>query len=124
MDISLETVPVGDTTSRELSKAAQDLRAALEGLEGVTQINIAQQPTPERGKGVGEVVGKFFVSMAPAAVSVVMQALKTVLAPHPQTKVVIETKGGKFKFEFDPKTVSLKELVAAADQLRAVAPRP
>ena len=51
-----------------------------------------------------------------------MQALKTVLAPHPRTKVLIQTKDGKFSFEFDSKTVSLQDLVAAADRLRAATP--
>jgi hypothetical protein len=124
MDISLQMIAVGDTTSREISKASQDLRDALERLQGVAQIETVEEATPDHAKGITEAVGKFLVSLAPAALRAAMQALKTVLAPHPQTKVVIETnaKGGKFSFEFDPKTVSLQELVAAADRLRAAAP--
>jgi hypothetical protein len=62
------------------------------------------------------------LSVGPAALKAMMQALKTVLGPHPPTKVLIQTKDGKFSFEFDPKRVSLQELVDAADRLRTAAP--
>jgi hypothetical protein len=125
MDISLQMIAVGDTTSREITKASQDLRRALERLQGVAQIEAVEEPTPDQAKGVTEAVGKFLVSLAPRALRAVMQALKTVLAPHPQTKVLIETKGKdqKFSFEFDPKTITIQELVDAAYRLRAAAPR-
>jgi hypothetical protein len=123
MELSLQLIAVGDTTSREISKASQDMRDALERLQGVAQIDTVEEASPDQAKGVAEAVGKFLVSLAPAALRVVMQALKTVLGPHPQTKVLIQTKGGKFSFEFDPKTVSLQDLVAAADRLRAAAPQ-
>ena len=72
--------------------------------------------------GVGAAVGAFLLKMAPAAFSAVMQALKTALAPHPPTKVLIKTPNGEFSFEFDPKTIGLQEFVAAADRLRAASP--
>jgi hypothetical protein len=120
VELSLQMIAVGDTTSREISKASQDLRDALERLQGIARIEAAEEEaTPDQAKGVTEAVGKFLVSLAPGALRVVMQAVKTVLGPHPQTKVLVQTKDGKFNFEFDPKTVSLQELVAAADRLRA-----
>jgi hypothetical protein len=122
VELSLQVIPAGDTTSREISKASHDLHDALERLQGVAQIETVEEATPDQAKGVTEAVGKFLVSLAPAALRAMMQALKTVLGPHPQTKVVIQTRGGKFSFEFDPKTVSLQDLVAAADRLRAAAP--
>ena len=122
MELSLRIIAVGDTTSREISKASQDLRDALERLQGGARIETLEEATPEEAKGVGEAIGKFLVSLAPAALRAMMQALKAVLGPHPQTKVLIQTKDGKFSFEFDPKTVSLQDLVAAADRLRAAAP--
>jgi hypothetical protein len=122
VEFSLEMIPVGDTTRREISEASRDLRDALERLQGVARVEPMQESTPDQGKGVGEAVGKFLISLAPAALRAVMQALKTVLGPHPQTKVLIQTKGGKFSFEFDPKTISIQELVAAADRLRAAGP--
>jgi hypothetical protein len=123
VELSLQMIAVGDTTSREISKASQDLRDALERLQGVEQIETAQEPTPDQAKGVGEALGKIFVSVAPAALRVMMQALKTVLSPHPPTEIVIQTKNGKFSFKFDPKTVSLQELGVFADGLlRAGAP--
>jgi len=121
--LSLQVIPVGDTTSHEISEASQNLRDALERLQGITQIETEPEETPDQTKGVGEAVGKFLVSLAPAALRAMMQALKTVLGPYPQTKVLIQTKGAKFSFEFDPKTVNLQELVAAADRLRAAAPQ-
>jgi hypothetical protein len=122
VELSLQVIPTGDTTSQEISKASQDLRDVLEHLQGVARIDIPEEPTPDQAKGVTEAVGNFLVSLAPAALRAMMQALKTVLGPHPQTKVLIQTKGGKFSFEFDPKTVSLQELVVAADRLRDAAP--
>jgi hypothetical protein len=89
MDISLQMIAVGDTTSREITKASQDLRDALERLQGVAQIETVEEATPDQAKGVTEAVGKFLVSLAPAALRAAMQALKTVLSPQPQTKVVI-----------------------------------
>jgi hypothetical protein len=122
VDVSLQITPAGDTTSREISNASQDLRDALERLQGVAQIEIPDVAAPDHAKGVGTAIGGFLVSLAPAALKAMMQALKTVLSPHPPTKVMIQTKDGKFSFEFDPKKVSLQELVNAADRLRAVAP--
>ena len=122
MEISLQVIPVGDTTRHEISDASQDLRGALERLQGVARVEAIREPIPDQSKGVGEAVGKFFVSLAPAALEAMMRALKAVLTPHPQTKVLIQTKNGKFSFEFDPKTVSLEELVAAVDRLRTTAP--
>jgi hypothetical protein len=124
VELSLEMIPVGDTTRREISAASRDLRDALERIQGVARIEPVQEPIPDQGKGVGEALGKFLVSLAPAALRVVMQAVRAALAPHPQTKVSIQTKGGKFSFEFDPKTISLQELVAAADRLRTAAAPP
>jgi hypothetical protein len=51
-----------------------------------------------------------------------MQALQTVLSSHPATKVLIKTKDSQVSFEFDPKKISLQELVSAAERLRAAAP--
>jgi hypothetical protein len=122
VELSLQMIAVGDTTSREISKASQDLRDALERLQGVARIETVEEATPDKAKGVTEAIGKFLVSLAPATARAMLQALKTVLGPHPQTKVLIQTKDRKFSFEFDPKTVSLQDLVAAADRLRAAAP--
>jgi hypothetical protein len=125
VELSLEVIPVGDTTPHEISEASQNLRNALQRLQGITQIETVREETPDQSKGVAEAVGKFLVSLAPAALRAMMQALKTALGPHPQTKVLIQPKGGgKFSFEFDPKTVSLQELVAAADRLCTAAPQP
>jgi hypothetical protein len=45
----------------------------------------------------------------------VFQALQTVLSRQPAaTKVLIKTKDGEVSFEFDPKKISLRELVNAA----------
>lgn len=123
MELSVQVIPVGDTTRREIAEASQDLRNAVERLQGVARIEAVQEPVGDGGKGVGEVIGKFMISLAPAALRAIMQALRTVLAPHPQTKIVIQTKDGRFNFEFDPKTVSLQDLGALADRLRTAAPR-
>ena len=61
MEISLQVIPAGDTTTQEISKASQDLRDALEGLHGV---EIPRAPPPEGAMGVAEVIGNFVVSLA------------------------------------------------------------
>jgi hypothetical protein len=40
VDVSLQLIPVGDTTDREISNASQDIRGTLERLQGVAQIGI------------------------------------------------------------------------------------
>jgi len=63
------------------------------------------------------------LSVAPAVLKAVLQALQTVLSRQPTaTKVLIQTKGGQVSFEFDPKRISLQELVSAAERLGAAAP--
>lgn len=124
MDLLLQITPVGDTTAHEISAASRDLRDVLERVPGVAQIELRRIPAPDHAKGVVDVLGGFVLSVAPAVLKAVMQALQAALSPHPATKVLIETKDGKFSFEFDPKKTSLKELVAAADRLRTAAPPP
>ena len=85
-------------------------------------IEVRNAPAPDRAKGVVAVLGGFVLSVAPTVLKTVLQVLQTALAPHPATKFTIETKDGKYSFEFDPKKITLKELVAAADQLRTAAP--
>jgi hypothetical protein len=53
----------------------------------------------------------------------VLQALQTVLSRQPPaTKVLIQTTDRKISFEFDPKKISLQELVKAAERLGAPPP--
>lgn len=122
MDIELKIISVGDTTMREISNASAELYDVLERLPGVEQVDVPHQPAPDGAMGVGATAGAFLLKIAPAAFHSVMKALKAALAPHPPAKVLIKTKNGKFSFEFDPKTVSLQELVAAADRLRTASP--
>jgi hypothetical protein len=124
MDLELQIVAVGDTTSREISDASEELRTLLERLAGVDEVSAQSAQAPDKAKGLGAALGGLALKVAPAAFHAVMRTLKTALTPHPPTKVVVQTKGAKFRFEFDPKTISLEELVAAADRLRAAAPRP
>ena len=120
MDVFASADPGRRYEDREISNASQDLREPWSA--GVGADRHRARAGPDQAKGVGEAIGNFVVSLAPAALRAMMQALRTVLAPHPQAKVLIQTKGGKFSFGFDPKTVSLQELVAAADRLRTAAP--
>ena len=67
--------------------------------------------------------GGLALSVAPAVLKAVLQALQNVLSRQPSvTKVLIQTKGGQVSFEFDPKRISLQELVSAAERLGAAAP--
>ena len=79
-------------------------------------------PAPDHTKGgLVETLGGFLVSLAPGVVKALLQALQTALAGHPATKVLIQTKDGQVSFEFDPKRISLQELVDAAQRLRGAA---
>ena len=123
MDLSLQIVPVGNTTAREISAASQELRGALERLQGVARVEPHRVAAPDHAKGgLVEALGGLLVSVAPGVLSGLMQALQTVLSYHPATKVLIQTKDGQVSFEFDPKKISLKELVNAAQRLRGAAP--
>jgi len=125
VDLSLRITPVGNTTSREILGASQEVRELLERVPGVSRVEPQRVAAPERAKGaLMDALGSFAVSVAPAVLRATLQTLQTVLARQPaMTKVLIETKDGKVVFEFDPKTVSLQELVDAAERLGAAVPR-
>ena len=124
MDFSLQINPVGDTTAREISAASQEVRDVLERLSGVERIAPQRVPAPDQTKGgLVDLLGGLALSVAPAVLKAMLQALQTVLSRQPTaTKVLIQTKGGQVSFEFDPKRISLQELVSAAERLGAAAP--
>jgi hypothetical protein len=124
LELSLQITPVGDTTAREISAASQEVRDVLERLAGVERIEPQHLPAPDRAKGgLVEALGGFAVSLVPDVLKAVFQALQTVLSRQPAgTKVLIKTKDGEFSFEFDPKKISLPELVNAAERLRMAPP--
>jgi hypothetical protein len=70
-----------------------------------------------------DALGGLALSCAPAVLKAVLQALQAVLSRQPaSTKVLIETRDGKFNFEFDPKKIGLQELVGAAERLGGAPP--
>jgi hypothetical protein len=124
MDVLLQITPVGDTTSREISAASQELRDVLEHLPGVAWIEPDRVPAPDHAKGaLVDALGGLALSFAPAVLKAVLQTLQAVLSRQPaSTKILIETRDEKFSFEFDPKKISLQELVCAAERLAAAPP--
>jgi hypothetical protein len=125
MDLSLQIKPTGNTTAREISAASEEIRQTLERLPGVAQVAPRRVPGPDGAKsGLVKALGELAISLAPTALKEAMQVLLGVLVQRPHTKVLIESKDSKFSFEFDPKRVSLQELVAAAERLRGDAPQP
>jgi hypothetical protein len=90
----------------------------------VERIAPQRVPAPDQTKGgLVDLLGGLALSVAPAVLKAVLQALQTILARHPTaTKVLIQTKDGQVSFEFDPKQISLQELVTAAERLRAATP--
>ncbi len=124
MDLSLRITSLGDTTPREISAASAELRDVLERLPGVERVAPHHVAAPGGAKGfVADALGSLAVSLAPTVVKALFQTLQSVLSRQlAATKVSIETKDGKFSFEFDPKKISLQELVSAAERLGA-APR-
>lgn len=125
MNLSLHITAIGDTTAREVSSASEDLRLTLERLPGVARIAPRKVPAPDGAKGgLVSAIGELVVSLAPTALKEAMQVVLATLAQRPPTKVLIESKDGKVSFEFDPKRISLQELVAAAERLRAAPQAP
>jgi hypothetical protein len=124
VDLSLQISPIGDTTAREISAASQEVRDVLERLRGVERIGPQRVPAPDQTKGgLADLLGGLALSVAPAVLKTVLQALQTVLSRQPPaTKVLIKTTDGQVSFEFDPKRISLPELVSAVERLRAAAP--
>jgi hypothetical protein len=122
LELSLQITAVDDTTAREISAASQEVREVLERLAGVERIEPQRELAPDHAKsGFVETLGGFAISVIPDVLKGVFQALQTVLSRQPAaTKVSIKTKDGEISFEFDPKKISLRELVNAADRLRAV----
>jgi len=105
VDLSLQITPVGDTASREISAASLELHDVLENPPGVARIDPPRIPAPVFTKGaLVDMLGDLALSCASAVLKAVLQALQAVLArQHASTKVLIETRDGKFNFEFDPK---------------------
>jgi hypothetical protein len=125
MELSLLITPAGDTTAREISAATQDVRDLLERLPGVSAVAPQQVPAPDHAKGAFvDALGSLVLSVAPAALQGVLQLLQSVLAPRPQTKFSLQSKDGQVSFEFDPKKISLQDMVDAVQQLRGAAPPP
>lgn len=126
MDLSLQITAVGDATAREISAASQEVRDALERLPGVARIAPQRVPAPDHAKGaLVDALGGLALSVAPAVLQAVLQSLQAVLSRQPQsTKVLIQTKDGQVSFEFDPKRISLQELVGAAERLGATPAPP
>jgi copper chaperone CopZ len=125
VNLSLQIAPVGDTTAREISAVSQEVRDVLERLPGVTRVESQRVPAPDHAKGaLVDALEGLALSVAPAVLKAVLQALQTVLSRQPPaTKVLIQTKGGQVSFEFDPKKISLQQLVSAAERLGAAAPQ-
>jgi hypothetical protein len=125
VELSLQIIPAGDTTSREISAATQDVREVLERLPGVSTVAAQQVAAPDHAKGgFVDALGSLALSVAPAALQGVLQVLQSVLAPRPQTKFALQTKDGQVSFEFDPRKISLQEMVDAVHQLRGAVPPP
>jgi hypothetical protein len=124
MDVLLQITPIGDTTPREISAASQELRDALEHLPGVAGIEPHRVSAPDHAKGgLANTLGGLVLSVAPAVLKTVLQTLKAVLSRQPSlTKILIKTRDETFNFEFDPKKISLQELVSAAERLGAMPP--
>jgi hypothetical protein len=125
MELSLRIIPAGDTTAREISATTQDVRDVLERLPGVSAVAPEQVAAPDRAKGgVVDALGSLALSVAPAALQGLLQLLQSMLAPRPQTKFALQTKDGQISFEFDPRKISLQEMVDAAQQLRGAPSSP
>ena len=124
MDVLLQITPVGDTTSREISAASQELNDVLEHLPGVARIEPLRLSAPDHAKGtLVDALGGFALSFVPTALKTVLQTLQAVLSRQPaSTKILIKTGDEEFDFEFDPKKISLQELVSAAERLSAGPP--
>src|SRR4051794_14637063 len=122
MDLSLQIIPVGDTTPREISAAAQDVRDLVNRVPGIAQIEPHLVPAPDHTKGgLVETLGGFWFLLARGVARGLLQALQRARAGHPATKVHTNTKDGKVSFEFAPKQKSLQNLVDGAQRLGGAA---
>ena|SRR5258707_11297082 len=124
MDLSLQIVPVGDTTPREIAAASQELQELLERLPGMARLEPLRIPAPEGSKGpFVAALGSFALSVAPKVIQGMLEVVRTVLARQPGlTEFVVETKDRKFRFKFDPRKVTPKELGDLSERLLAIQP--
>ena len=119
MDLSLQILPVGDTTPREIAAASQELQELLQHFPGMSRVETVPMPAPEGSKGpVATALGDLALSVAPTLVRGMLGIVRAILARQPGlTEVAIQTKDGKFSAKFDPKTVTLTELGQLAERL-------
>ena len=121
MELSVSFVGIGNTTEREIVALTQTVQDALRRAPGAELLGPVRRPAPEGTKGgVFEEIGSFLLTAAPAALKQLLPLLKSVLTRpgQPMTEVIIEDRGSKATFKFNPKDVTLQDLVDNVLRLR------
>ena len=124
MMLTLSISPAGNTTSREVLNATQQVRSALERTPGIQRTVPQRVKAPEQAKGVADALGTLMVTLVPDVLKTTFSVLKESLARHPPTKILIEHGATKLNFEFDPKTTSMQDLAAFAERLQLATKEP
>lgn len=121
MELSLQIVPIGDTTPHEIAAASQELQDNLGHLPGLSRVESDRIPAPDGSKGAFvAALGSLALSVAPTILEKLLGVVSTVLARQPApTEIVIKTKNGEVSARFDPKKITLDEIADYAKRLRA-----
>jgi hypothetical protein len=122
-DVTIQLVPDDLTDPDRLDAIAASLRAELDELSLADSITsrTRSEAAPPGAKGGGEVVtlGAIALAVLPVALPGLIDFLKQwVTRPDAQpVRLEVESKDGRIKVEYDPKTASASDVTALVHQL-------
>lgn len=118
MDISVGVIAAGSTSHREVVELADELREAVNSLNGVSSTGMVETAAPGGAKGVGQVLGAFLVNLPTGLIPGVIGLLKSVASRPAQPPVTIELTAGSAKVSFDPRQIKPADLAVLCEALR------
>jgi hypothetical protein len=121
MELTVSLVPLGNTTEREIAILTQEVRDALRRVPGIEALEPVYKEAPDGTKGgFFEEVGSFLLTATPTALKLLLPLLKSILMRpgQPMTEVVVKERNSEVHFKFNPKDVSIQDLVDNVLRLR------
>ena len=121
--LSLQLEAGEDIDETDLDALTRALRSELEEIPVVTEVGRASEAGPQAGaKGVGELLGKLLLAVAPDGVNAVIGFLKEWTLRPGNRPVIIKVQGdaGALEVEYDPRTMTTEDVKKLAAELQAL----
>ena len=117
-ELTVDLIPLGNTTEREISAMRGNLRQAMLRMRGVAEVTAVQTEAPEGAKGIGEALGALLVGVAPNVVSGVFDTIKAIVGRPGPAMAEVEITAGTVKLKFDPRSVTPADMAAFVERVR------